>query len=152
MKKIIWLPGIKGKDITDGHTDFYARFAKPGTVVAAYDPDPESFDHAVTKENLTILRTAKDATGRDLDVVVLKALSQIREKYANDDFAAGYVNFYVCNGAVIAPEFGDKKADADARRKLKQLFPNHEIIQLNIDGIAAGSGGIHCTTQQEPRG
>ena len=73
LKKIIWPPGIKGKDITDGHTDFYARFAKPGTVVAAYYPDPESFDHAVTKENLTILRTAKDATGRDLDVVVLKA-------------------------------------------------------------------------------
>lgn len=22
LKKIIWLPGIKGKDITDGHTDF----------------------------------------------------------------------------------------------------------------------------------
>ena len=84
--------------------------------------------------------------------MVLKAPSQIREKYANDDFAAGYVNFYVCNGAVIAPEFGDKKADADARRKLKQLFPNREIIQLNIDGIAAGGGGIHCTTQQEPRG
>ena len=84
--------------------------------------------------------------------MVLKAPSQIREKYANDDFAVGYVNFYVCNSAVIAPEFGDKKADTDARRKLKQLFPNREIIQLNIDGIAAGGGGIHCTTQQEPRG
>lgn len=38
LQKIIWLPGIKGKDITDGHTDFYARFAKPGVVVAGYDP------------------------------------------------------------------------------------------------------------------
>jgi agmatine deiminase len=24
------------------------------------------------------------------------------------------------------------------------------VVQLNIDGIAAGGGGIHCTTQQEP--
>lgn len=151
LKKIIWLPGIKGKDITDGHTDFYARFAGPGTVVAAYDPDPGSFDHAVTKRHLEILRTATDAQGRTLDVVVLETPSHIREEYASDDFAAGYINFYLCNGAVIAPEFGDNKADADARRKLAQLFPTREIVQLNIDGIAAGGGGIHCTTQQEPR-
>lgn len=151
LEKIIWLPGIKGKDITDGHTDFYARFTKPGIVVAAYDPDPESFDHAVTKQHLKILRTATDANDRNLEVVVLEAPSQIRDKYASDDFAAGYINFYVCNGAVIAPEFGDKKADAEAKRKLEKLFPDREIILLNIDGIAAGGGGIHCTTQQEPR-
>jgi agmatine deiminase len=30
LRKIIWLPGISGYDITDGHTDFYARFASPG--------------------------------------------------------------------------------------------------------------------------
>lgn len=151
LEKIIWLPGIKGKDITDGHTDFYARFTKPGIVVAAYDPDPESFDHAVTKRHLEILRAATDANGRNLEVVVFEAPSQIRDKYASDDFAAGYINFYVCNGAVIAPEFGDKKTDADAKRKLEKLFPNRKIILLNIDGIAAGGGGIHCTTQQEPR-
>ena len=139
----------KGKDITDGHTDFYARFAKPGIVVAAYDPD--SFDHAVTKQQLEILRTATDANGRNLEVIVLEAPSQIRDKDASDDFAAGYINFYVCNGAVIAPEFGDKKADADAKHKLEQLFPNREIILLNIDGIAAGGGGIHCTTYSGPR-
>lgn len=151
LEKIIWLPGIKGKDITDGHTDFYARFAKPGVVVAAYDPDPQSFDHAVTKRHLEILHTATDAHGRDLEVVVLETPSLIRDKYANDDFAAGYINFYVCNGAVIAPEFGDKKTDADAKRKLEQLFPDRDVVQLNIDGIAAGGGGIHCATQQEPR-
>ena len=152
LEKIIWLPGIKGKDITDGHTDFYARFVKPGIVVAAYDPDPDSFDHAVTKRHLDILHSTTDANDRNLEVVVLEAPSQIRDKYASDDFAAGYVNYYVCNGAVIAPEFGDKQADSNARRKLEQLFPDRDIVQLNIDGIAAGGGGIHCTTQQEPTG
>ena len=34
LEKIIWIPGIKGRDITDGHTDFYARFARPGLVLA----------------------------------------------------------------------------------------------------------------------
>lgn len=151
LKKIIWLPGIKGKDITDGHTDFYARFAHPGVVVAGYDPDPKSFDHAVTKRHLEILRSPTDASGRKLEVVVIEGPQSIRETYASSDFAAGYINFYVCNGAVIAPEFGDPEADAAAKNTLENLFPDREVVQLNIDGIAAGGGGIHCTTQQEPK-
>lgn len=151
VEHIIWLPGMKGKDITDGHTDFYARFARPGVVVAGYDPDPQSFDHAVTKRHLDILRTATDGEGRTLDVVVLEAPSKVREQFATDDFAAGYINFYVCNGAVIAPEFGDARADAAAKRELQHVFPGRDVVQINIDGIAAGGGGIHCTTQQEPK-
>jgi len=151
LEKIIWLPGIKGKDITDGHTDFYARFARPGVVIAAYDPDPKSFDHAVTKRHLEILQTATDAKGRKLEVIILEAPSRIREKFANDDFAAGYVNYYVCNGAVIAPEFGDARTDAAAEWQLKRVFPEREVVLMNIDAIAAGGGGIHCTTQQEPK-
>lgn len=150
LQKIIWLPGIKGKDITDGHTDFYARFVQPGVVVAGYDPDPESFDHAVTKKHLEILKAATDAEGRPLRVVVLEAPSTIRPDYESDDFAAGYINFYVCNGAVIMPEFGDPDADQAAYDALQELFPDRAIVQLNIDGVAAGGGGIHCTTQQEP--
>ena len=150
LQKIIWLPGIKDKDITDGHTDFYARFVRPGLVVAGYDPDPESFDHAVTKKHLQILKAAKDAQGRSLEVVVLQGPQTIRKTYENADFAAGYINFYLCNGAVIAPEFGDAKADGATKATLQSLFPNREVVQLNIDGIAAGGGGIHCTTQQEP--
>ncbi|NJM41176.1 MAG: agmatine deiminase family protein [Anaerolineae bacterium] len=149
LTKIIWLPGIKGKDITDGHTDFYARFAGPGVVVAGYDPDPRSYDHAVTKRHLALLSVATDAEGRKLDIVVIEAPSTVREKYANEEFAAGYINFYMCNGAVIAPEFGDAKADKAARDKLHELFPDRDIVQIAIDGIAAGGGGIHCTTQQE---
>lgn len=121
--------------MTDGHTDFYARFARPGVVVAGYDPDPQSFDHAVTKQYLRILRTATDAQGRKFEVVVLEAPSKVREKFANTHFAAGYVNFYVCNGAVIAPEFGDRLADGVARNTLQRLFPEREVVQLNIAAL-----------------
>ncbi len=151
LEKIIWLPGIKGKDITDGHTDFYARFAKPGVVVAGYDADPTSFDHVVTKKHLKILKAATDASGKRLKVVVIEGPTTIRDTYASDDFAAGYINFYVCNKAVIVPEFGDKKADNTAKVKLQALFPSRKVVQINIDAIAAGGGGIHCTTQQEPK-
>ncbi|MFF2113939.1 agmatine deiminase family protein [Rhodococcus koreensis] len=152
LDKIVWLPGIAGKDITDGHTDFYARFARPGVVVAGYDPDPESFDHDVTTRHLETLEAAMDAQGRTLEVVVLEAPGSVRPEFESDDFAAGYINFYVCNGAVIAPEFGDPAADEAARQELERLFPDRRVVQINIDAIAAGGGGIHCTTQQEPAG
>jgi agmatine deiminase len=150
IRKVIWLPGIAGKDITDGHTDFYARFARPGVVVAGLDSDPASFDHAVTLRHLEILRGATDADNRPLRVVVLEAPTRTRPRFASADFAAGYVNFYVLNGAVLMPEFGDQKADAAAKASLAALFPGRAIVQLNIDPISAGGGGIHCVTQQEP--
>jgi agmatine deiminase len=151
LSKIIWLPGIAGRDITDGHTDFYARFASPGVVVAGLDDDPASYDHAVTRRHLEILRQATDARGQRLRVAVLKGPETVRSRLETDEFAAGYINFYVCNGAVIAPQFGDARADANARSLLRELFPQREVVQLDIDAIAAGGGGIHCTTQQQPR-
>jgi agmatine deiminase len=150
LEKIIWLPGIAGRDITDGHTDFYARFTQPGVVVAGLDEDPASYDHAVTRRHLELLRQARDARGRRLQVVVMRGPGQVRPALESPEFAAGYINFYVCNGAVIAPQFGDAAADANARAILREQFPRREVVQLNIDGIAAGGGGIHCTTQQEP--
>ncbi|WP_296277476.1 agmatine/peptidylarginine deiminase [uncultured Acinetobacter sp.] len=150
ISKVIWLPGIKDKDITDGHTDFYARFVSEGVVVAAYDSDPQSYDHAVTKQHLEILKTATDAKGNKLKVIELQAPTTLRVENPSEDFAAGYINYYVCNKAVIMPEFGDSVADAEAKQKLQTLFPNRSIVQINIDYIAAGGGGIHCTTQQQP--
>ncbi|WP_433672940.1 agmatine deiminase family protein [Nocardia sp. CA-136227] len=153
IEKIIWLPGIKGHDITDGHTDFYARFARPGVVVAGLDTDPESYDRDVTERHLEILRGATDARGNPLQVEVIEGPAQVRPQYRNEkDFAAGYINFYVCNGGVIAPQFGDPDGDAAAKDTLERLFPDREVVQIDIDGIAAGGGGIHCTTQQQPVG
>jgi agmatine deiminase len=150
LTKIIWLPGIAGRDITDGHTDFYARFLKPGVVVAALDNDPESFDHAVTRRHLELLRTATDARGRALRIVTLATPGRVRPTYARKEFAAGYVNFLLTDKAVFLPEFGDAVADAAARAALSAELPSHQVVQLDIDAIAAGGGGIHCTTQQEP--
>ncbi|WP_409993752.1 agmatine/peptidylarginine deiminase [Roseateles oligotrophus] len=151
LRKIIWLPGIAGRDITDGHTDFYARFAGPGVVIANNDLDPNSYDHAVTRRHLEILRAATDAEGKPLQIVTLEPPSQVRAPYARQgDFAAGYINFYLAQGTVFVPEFGDVAADTLARQRLAEVFPQRQVVQLNIDAIAAGGGGIHCCTQQEP--
>jgi len=150
ITKVIWIPGVKGKDITDGHTDFYARFARPGVVLAGFDGDVGSYDHAITKRNIEVLRKSVDARGKRLDLLTLNAPNTVRKKFERSEFAAGYVGFYVCNGAVIAQEFGDKAADRAARETLARAFPNRKVVQLNVDAIAAGGGSIHCATQQEP--
>ncbi|WP_447917196.1 agmatine deiminase family protein [Achromobacter aegrifaciens] len=153
LRKIIWLPGIKGKDITDAHVDFYARFARPGVVVANLDMDPESYDYALTRKHLEILRRATDADGKPLEIHTMSPpLKPRRSKFVEDnpDFAAGYINYFVINGAVIAPEFGDVEADAKARDLLTRLYPGRKVVQLDIDAIASGGGGIHCVTNQLP--
>eukprot|EP01062_Namystynia_karyoxenos_P068637 TRINITY_DN634_c0_g2_i1.p1 TRINITY_DN634_c0_g2~~TRINITY_DN634_c0_g2_i1.p1 ORF type:complete len:2578 (+),score=657.90 TRINITY_DN634_c0_g2_i1:117-7736(+) len=152
ITKIIWLPGIAGKDITDGHTDFYARFTAPGKVVAHLDTDPNSYDKAVTERHLSILQAATDAQGRLLQVTTLEAPHNIPAAFQKwqANFTAGYVNFYVGNGFVLLPKFGDTARDDAAQAALQAAYPSRTVEQIEINGIAAGGGGIHCTTQQQP--
>jgi agmatine deiminase len=62
-----------------------------------------------------------------------------------------YLNYYVVNGAVISAKFGDTAADAAAKAVLQSLYPGRIVVQVTIDGLAVGGGGIHCATQQQPR-
>lgn len=153
LRKIIWLPGIKGKDITDAHVDFYARFVRPGVVIANLDNDPNSYDHAVTRTHLQILQNATDADGRRLEVHTLPPPLKLRNNVYtrnNPDFAPGYINYLPINGAVIAPQFGDAAADRYCKDLLARLYPGRDVVQLNIDPIAAGGGGIHCVSKHMP--
>ena len=150
IRKVIWLPGIKNKDITDAHTDFYARFVRPGVVAAHREMDPESYDYALTRRHLEILRGATDADGQPLQIVVIDGPEKIRPGNNPTTFAAGYINYYATSSAIFLPEFGDAQADARARAQYAQLYPGRAVVQINIDPIAAGGGGIHCTMQQEP--
>lgn len=148
---LIWAPGIRGADITDYHIDALARFVRPGMVLIQlprrYDPaDPWSKAAYRTRD---ILASATDAQGRKLTIETLWEPENPRVKGA--DFVASYVNYYVCNGAVIAAQFGDRQADEAARATLQRLFPGREIVPLNVDAIGEAGGGIHCATQQQPR-
>jgi agmatine deiminase len=152
IEKVIWTPGAKGRDITDAHIDFYARFAAPGVVVAARENDAALFDYNVTRRVIRDLRDATDARGRRLAVHVIDNPDALRPAWASPDFAASYINYYVGNGVVVAPQFGDAAADGRARATLQQLYPARAVEMLNVDAIAFGGGGIHCATQQQPVG
>ncbi|MGE0002023.1 MAG: agmatine/peptidylarginine deiminase, partial [Fimbriimonadaceae bacterium] len=147
LKRIVWLDGIAGKDITDGHTDFYARFLPGGGVLANYDPDPDSFDHSVTKRHLTKLKS-EFGSGK---VLTVSPPSKLPEGVDSATFAAGYINYYLVNGAVIAPKFGDAEADERARDTLESAYPDREVELVTINSIASGGGGIHCSTLHQPK-
>ena len=63
---------------------------------------------------------------------------------------ASYANYYVCNGGVIAAQFGDKEADRIAVNALRKHYSTREVITLNVDALGEVGGGIHCATQQMP--
>lgn len=150
-RKMIWAPGIAGKDITDYHIDALARFVGPGRLLIQLGDtiDPEDPWSVSGHETLNILQQSTDAQGQKPEILRLPDPVDIRS--FEPDFVASYVNYYVCNGAVIAAQFGDKAADSHAREMLQSLYPGRTIEMLDIDAIGESGGGIHCATQQQPK-
>jgi agmatine deiminase len=151
-RKMLWVPGLKGHDITDDHIDGLARFVRHAKVVADQPADPNATDVWATSERqvLRILRRSTDALHRRLHCLISRESSTIPPGEEPNTFVNVYVNWYVCNGAVMLPAFDDRGADATAKALARELFPDRDIVQLRIDTLAAGGGGIHCVTQQQP--
>ncbi|MCX4689582.1 agmatine deiminase family protein [Kitasatospora purpeofusca] len=153
MDKVIWLDGVAGQDITDAHIDCLARFTAPGRVLLDRPgPGTDQVWVNVYEQAKRALSTATDARGRALTVVELPApdRKRTRGRYFGKEFLSSYSNFYVANGAVFVPQFGHAAADARARAILQAEFPTRDIVQVDIDNIASGGGGIHCATQSQP--
>ena len=149
--KLIWAPGIKNQDITDYHIDSLARFTGAGRMIIQLidDPDPSDPWQIVPYDTHDIIAANRTSTGRKFDITVIPDPDKRRVK--SNDFVASYANYYVCNGAVIAAQFGDRRTDKAAKRALKQHYPGREIITLNVDPLGELGGGIHCATQQQPK-
>lgn len=148
---VIWMPGIAGGDITDGHIDGLARFVAPGHVVLnAPGPRADAEDRTLYRRARETLAGAADAAGRALSVVELPEADPRRTGPHGPDFLASYVNYSLLDGAVLVPAFGDPTADDRAAGLLHDLHPGRDVVQVRIDALAEGGGGIHCATQQQP--
>jgi agmatine deiminase len=149
-EKMIWAPGIKGADITDYHIDALARFVGPSHVLIQLGDKVDTRDpwSVSAFETYQILKNAEDAKGKPLKIDIVPEPVNIRSN--SDGFVASYVNYYVCNGAVITAQFGDSQADAKATEMLANFYPGREIVSLNVDPLGDAGGGIHCATQQQP--
>ena len=148
VESVVWVPGVRGLDITDGHIDGSLRFVKPGLLVASGLTGDTSEWGRAHAQALAILGRSRDARGRSFKVVSIPAATDVRS--AGDDFLTSYANYYIGNGALYTPQFGDKKADALARETLGRLHPDRRIVELDMDRIYENGGGIHCVTQQQP--
>lgn len=146
-ERMIWAPGLKGHDITDFHIDSLARFVRPGVAMIQLPDDVSPDDpfsqaawrtHDILKESPHI---------KELIVVPEPRTARI----TTEDFVASYMNYYVCNGAVIAAQFGDRAADRKAEETLRAVYPDRQIIMMNVDPIGQIGGGVHCATQQQPK-
>jgi agmatine deiminase len=149
-EKIVWAPGVAGADITDYHIDSLARFVRPGVILIQLPPVSDANDpwSIAAFETYEILRQASDKNGRPFEIVVVQ--EPFDPRISSPDFVASYVNYYVCNGGVIAAGFGDRDTDNEAESTLKRLYPDREIVTLNVDPVGEVGGGIHCATQQQP--
>ena len=146
-EKVIWIPGDVEETETDGHVDGIAAFIEPGRVLVEINSDKSDPHYGIGELNRDALKNQKDARGRTLE------LEFIEEGHYHPDVWNGgcssYVNSYFANGAVVVSGYGYDR-DAQAIEVYERLFPNREVVLVEINPIAVGGGGIHCITQQQP--
>lgn len=142
--RILWSRGVYGQDITDYHIDSLARFTKPGHVLINQPRVPDMRDpfHRAAAET--------EAACRQAGLAVDRIHEPDRRRVKSPDFVASYMNYYVCNGAVIAASFGDAATDKAAMQALARHYPGRQVVALNVDTLGELGGGIHCATQQIP--
>jgi agmatine deiminase len=148
VEKVVWMKGDPLDDETDGHVDGLACFVRPGVVLVEHDPDPTTERHRMLQENVRALELATDARGRKLQLVFIEEAGELCQPGML--FCGSYINFYIANSAVIAPSYGIPH-DEKARKTIQSCFPDRAVVQVDVNDIAPGGGGIHCITQQQPR-
>lgn len=164
-EKIIWLKRGIYHDETNEHVDNICAFTSPGHVVLSWTEDRNDPQYAMSKSCYEILLRERDAKGRAITIHKLPLPSPVymTEKECGgllhmdgepvrtpgERLAASYVNFYISNGHVVMPGFGDEN-DKKAKDILQELFPDREVVQIPAREILIGGGNIHCITQQIP--
>jgi agmatine deiminase len=164
-EKLVWLGDGLPNDETDGHVDNLACFARPGVVLLTWTEDAGDPLHAVSQDALKRLHAARDARGRELEVIRLPAPGPLTvtaeeaggvdavegtlPRRGGDRMAASYVNFYPANGRIVYPLL-DPRRDEQAAAVLQGAFPERELVGVPAREILLGGGNIHCITQQVP--
>lgn len=144
---VVWLDVQLAGDDTDGHVDTFARFAAEATVLLATEDNPADANFAPLREARAQLQAVRLPDGRPLRLVPLPMpapLVQHRQR-----LPASYANFYIANGVILCPAYGDP-ADAEARRVLAGCFPHRAVVPVPCADMVWGLGALHCLTQHVP--
>ena len=147
-RTVIWLPGDATEVETNGHIDGLVTLAAPARAPVEQIEDSADPRFEILRENRRALEKAVDARGRRFEIAAIEEAGA--EVSRGSRYCRSYANYYVLNGAVIAPAYG---LDSDARVEgvLRRAYPGRRIVMLPIGSIAVGGGGFHCITQQQPK-
>ncbi len=127
---------------TDGHIDLFMCFINVNHVLMLEVPEDN-----VNAAALASARRVLEAAG--IEITGFPHMS--RFEAGGHSYIAPYMNFYICNGAVLMPMTGeDPTADEAARLDLARHFPNREVIGVQMRAAPMQGGAIHCLTQQVP--
>ena len=150
IEKLLWLGGGLENDHTDGHIDTITRFVGERSIVTSLEEDEQDANFTVMRRNLAALREMTDLQGQPFEIVALP-LPAVRLEGAEGRLPPTYANFYIGNGFVVVPQYGDPN-DTRALEILRPLFAGREVIGLSSRAIIEGGGSFHCVTQQQPAG
>jgi agmatine deiminase len=140
-ERMVWLGQGQYEDRdTDGHVDMVAAYTPDGRVLLQTAPEGDP-NHERGIDNQSRLEAA------GIEVIAIEHLP--RTEVEGEPVAVSYLNFYICNRAVIVPVTGGA-FDAQALSRIGGAFPDREIIGVPGAVIAYGGGGPHCITQQVP--
>jgi agmatine deiminase len=164
IKHIIWLSGASrefcdavGSD-TDMHVDGCARFIDESTVMYLWTDDESNAYYPYLKQHRDELNKASTEAGKPLTLVPLPKPENVmfstlgsstRPPFENKSSLSTYANFYIANGVVLVPVYGDVM-DSTAKSIIAEHFPDRDIIGIPAWATAELGGMMHCVTQQQP--
>ncbi len=148
VTQVLWVgDGIIGDD-TDGHIDDITRFYKTDGFITVVESNKRDANHKILAENLERLKSFRTPTGKKFDIVELPMPKPFA--FQGQLVPASYANFLIINGAVLVPNFRQKKRDAEANAIISSCFPGREIIPIDCYDLIWGLGTLHCISQQQP--
>ena len=150
VSTVIWLKGGLKDDVTDGHVDELAAFVKPGMVLALTCDDAADANFAVLRENLEILKSARDAKGRSLEIIEIPQPPALYNEHNGTRVSLSHINYAMANGGIVLPQFGFPDHDRRVLGIFREVFSGREVVPVHSLEIAFAGGNIHCITQQEP--
>ena len=149
VDKVVWLPGDATDTATDGHVDGYVAYVRPGVLLCEVVADPADPRYEIMAENRRALAAQTDARGRRFELIPIAEAPRSSIPHGESAYCRSYVNFYLANGAVIAPAYGITEDD-EVRATLGLAYPDRRVVMVPLRDLFRGGGGIHCITQQEP--
>ena len=148
LERLVVLESLIGEPTR--HVDMFATFVAADTVViGSYDPADDPANAAVLERNARRLRRVRTRGGGHLQVIRIPMPSNDRRAVWRT-----YTNVIFANGVLLMPSYRSEPA---WRRDLalvvfRRLLPGWQVLPLDVSGLIAWGGALHCISGSWPAG